>query len=56
MTGLQVSDVDLSGARIENGDLTGLEIADCRLTGARINGVLIEDLLDAYRTLQQGKS
>ena len=37
------------GASIENANLTGLNISGCNLTRMRIDGILVEDLLAAYR-------
>lgn len=45
---------DLSTARFERCNLSGVDIRDCDLTGMRIDGVSVEELLEAYRA-QQGR-
>jgi uncharacterized protein YjbI with pentapeptide repeats len=42
-------DVDLTGVTIHNANLSGLQISDANLTGASLNGILLSDLLAAYR-------
>ncbi|QFS83199.1 Pentapeptide repeats (8 copies) [Roseivivax sp. THAF40] len=46
-----ISDARLRGVRIENADLTDLTLCDCRLAGATIDGVPVEAMIAAYRTL-----
>lgn len=49
--GCTFDDAKLLNARMFRSDLSGLEINGCKLDGAIINGIPIEKLLDAYRTL-----
>jgi uncharacterized protein YjbI with pentapeptide repeats len=44
-----VHNVKLCGLRISNADLRGTEIVDSLMAGMTIDGIAIEDLLDAYR-------
>lgn len=45
---LRFEDCNLEGSTITNCNLANLNISACTLTGMTINGILVEDLLDAY--------
>lgn len=45
---LKFEDCNLEGSTITDCNLVNLNIRDCTLTGMTINGILVEDLLDAY--------
>ncbi|GGB05345.1 hypothetical protein GCM10011491_36900 [Brucella endophytica] len=49
MSGWYVNDVNLSGSCFHNINLSGAEFANCRLTGATWDGVLLGDMLAAYK-------
>ncbi|MCF1435264.1 pentapeptide repeat-containing protein [Agrobacterium vitis] len=51
LSGLRVNDVNLSGAEIHDANLSGLQIVGCRMTGATIDGISVEELLAAYRSV-----
>ncbi|SIQ13904.1 Pentapeptide repeat-containing protein [Rhizobium sp. RU20A] len=53
MTGWHVNDVNLAGSTFQHVNLSGAIFSDCRLHGATLEGVPIEDLVDAYRTRPQ---
>ena len=38
--------------QIRNADLTGASVADSRTDGMTIEGILVSDLIAAYRTVQ----
>jgi uncharacterized protein YjbI with pentapeptide repeats len=44
-----VRNAKLCGLRIVNADLRGAEIIDSLTDGMTINGIAVEDMLDAYR-------
>jgi len=44
--------VNLSGLKIRQANLQGADIAECRIDGVKINGILLTDLLAAYRASQ----
>ncbi|RYU92501.1 pentapeptide repeat-containing protein [Mucilaginibacter terrigena] len=46
---LKFEDCNLEGSTIDDCDLSGVAISDCNLTGMTINGILVEDLLAAYK-------
>lgn len=52
MTGWYVNDVNLSGSRFENVNLSGVSFSSCRLPGARLDGVPLEEMVEAYRKSQ----
>jgi len=45
---LRFEDCYLANTTITNCNLSGIVIDDCNVTGMKINGILLEDLLDAY--------
>jgi uncharacterized protein YjbI with pentapeptide repeats len=45
---LKFEDCDLNGSEIINCDLSDVTLRDCNTTGMTINGVLVDDLLQAY--------
>jgi len=45
---LRFEDCYLADSTIPNCNLSGIVIDDCNVTGMKINGILLEDLLDAY--------
>jgi uncharacterized protein YjbI with pentapeptide repeats len=45
---LKFEDCELSESTITNCNLTGVSIDKCELKGMKINGILVEDLLNAY--------
>jgi|SRR5579872_4361861 len=45
---LRFEDCDLNSSTITNCNLRGVSISDCNLYGMTINGILVEDLLEAY--------
>jgi len=47
---LKFENCDLNSSVIVDCDLSGASISDCNLTGMTINGILVEDLLKAYKT------
>ena len=49
MTGWQVQDANLSGAVFENLNLSGAVLTNCRTAGVIIDGVLLDDMIAAYR-------
>jgi uncharacterized protein YjbI with pentapeptide repeats len=56
MSGWRVSKVNLAGLKLANANLAGAAIADCRLDGMTIDGILVTDLLDAYRAARPSES
>ena len=46
---LRFENCDLNGSTITNCDLGNVIIDDCNLKGMKINGILVEDLLKAYK-------
>ncbi len=48
LSGWRINDVNLAGTRIEAANLSGVVFNNCRWTNATINGVAVQDLLDAY--------
>ena len=46
---LKFENCELSGSSITNCNLSGMSIADCNLSGMTINGILVEDMLKAYK-------
>ncbi|TFF39544.1 pentapeptide repeat-containing protein [Mucilaginibacter psychrotolerans] len=46
---LRFEDSDLNGSTISNCDLSNVAISDCETRGMTINGILVNDLLAAYR-------
>ena len=51
LRGADFSDVTLAGAKIANACLADVSITDADCTGMRIDGILVADLLRAYRRL-----
>ena len=49
MSGWCVDKVNLSGLRLTHANLAGASIKDCRLEGLTIDGILVTELLAAYR-------
>jgi uncharacterized protein YjbI with pentapeptide repeats len=45
---LKFEDCDLNGSEIINCDLSDVTLRNCNTTGMTINGVLVDDLLQAY--------
>lgn len=54
LNGASLQNVDLSGVKLCNANLSNLSIEDANLAGMSIDGVLVTELLDAYR-LQKGR-
>ncbi|PZQ83612.1 MAG: hypothetical protein DI549_07085 [Ancylobacter novellus] len=52
-SGLALECANVSGARITRADLVGVSIAECRLDGMRIDGILVTDMLAAYRAAHE---
>jgi len=46
---LKFDNCDLNGSVITDCNLSGVSVRDCNLTGMTINGILVEDLLKAYK-------
>jgi len=46
---LKFEDCDLNSSTITNCNLSGVAISDCNLSGATIDGIPVDDLLNAYR-------
>jgi uncharacterized protein YjbI with pentapeptide repeats len=46
---LRFDNCDLQGSTINNCNLADASISDCEIKGMKINGILLEDLLKAYR-------
>jgi uncharacterized protein YjbI with pentapeptide repeats len=46
---VRFEDCDLTGSTITNCNLGDISIEDCNLAGMKINGILVEDLLRAYK-------
>jgi len=44
----RMENVNMSGSTIVNCDLSDVDIRDCRIDGLRINGIPVEELLEAY--------
>ena len=49
LAGAGFDDVSLVGATMRNANLTGLNIAGCRMDRMRIEGVLVTELLAAWK-------
>lgn len=49
----QFSDTNLSSAEFSNVNFTSAHFENCDFNGATLNGVLIEDLMIAYRLLKR---
>jgi uncharacterized protein YjbI with pentapeptide repeats len=49
LRGAEFDDVALTGAKIRNACLGDVTIADANYTGMRIEGILVTELLRAYR-------
>ena len=47
---LRFEDCDLNNSTITDCNLSGVTISDCNLSGMKINGILIEDLLEAIKS------
>jgi|SRR5437588_6961061 len=45
---LRFEDCDLNNSTINHCNLSGVSISNCNLYGMTINGILVEDLLEAY--------
>lgn len=52
MTGWDVNDVNMSGSEFQNINLSGVSFSNCRTSGVKLDGVLLEDMVAAYRKLQ----
>ncbi|MGO6984794.1 pentapeptide repeat-containing protein [Rhizobium leguminosarum] len=52
MTGWYVNDVNLSGSRFQNINLSGVAFSNCRIPGAMLDGVPLEEIVEAYRKSQ----
>jgi len=46
---LKFDNCDLNDSTITDCNLNGVNISNCNLTGMSINGILVEDLLQAYK-------
>jgi uncharacterized protein YjbI with pentapeptide repeats len=49
LTGTSISNANLSGTVLDDVNLTGALISNANVTGMRINGILVDDLMRAYR-------
>jgi hypothetical protein len=49
MSGWKVHNVNLAGLKIVNANLAGASITQGRMEGMTIDGILVSDLLEAYR-------
>ena len=49
LSGSRFTDVNLSRVTIENVNLSGVKISDCNIDGMTIEGILLTDLIAAYR-------
>ena len=49
MSGALFENVLLIGAAIRSANLNGLHVSECNVAGMRIDGILVSDLLAAYR-------
>jgi uncharacterized protein YjbI with pentapeptide repeats len=47
--GLAFEECDLNGTTIRGCDLSGVEISGCELKGMKIDGVLVAEMMEAYR-------
>lgn len=57
MKGARWSDVDMTGLSIVNANLAGASIAESNLEGLTIDGVLVTEMMAAYKASRlQGKS
>lgn len=52
MTGWQVNDVNLSGSQFQNINLSGVTFSNCRIPGVMLDGVPLEEIVEAYRKAQ----
>ncbi len=52
MSGWRVHDVNLSGLRITKANLAGVTISESRFEGMMIEGILVSDLMAAYKAAQ----
>ncbi|MBD9647727.1 pentapeptide repeat-containing protein [Ensifer sp. PDNC004] len=52
MTGWYVNDVNLSGAQFQNINLSGAAFSNCRIAGVTLDGVPLEEIVEAYRKSQ----
>ena len=55
MSGWRVDNVNLAGLKVSDANLAGASIKDCRLEGMTIDGILVTELLQAYRATQAVK-
>jgi uncharacterized protein YjbI with pentapeptide repeats len=55
MSGWRVHDVNLAGLKIDKANLAGASITKGRMEGMTIEGILVSDLLAAYRASTSGK-
>ena len=49
LSGSAFTETNLSGATFANVNLTGASIEDCQIAGMTIEGIVVSDLLSAYR-------
>jgi uncharacterized protein YjbI with pentapeptide repeats len=49
MSGVTVTDCNLGGVTIADCNLSGVALRDCNITGMTIEGIPVEELLQAYR-------
>ncbi|AHG49610.1 hypothetical protein RLEG12_01690 (plasmid) [Rhizobium leguminosarum bv. trifolii CB782] len=52
MSGWFVNDVNLSGSRFQNINLSGVAFSNCSMPGAMLDGVPLEEIVEAYRKSQ----
>lgn len=52
MTGWLVNDVNLSGSRFQYINLSGVAFSNCRIPGATLDGVPLDEIVEAYRKSQ----
>src|SRR5947209_20280559 len=56
LSGWKVSDVNLAGLKIVKANLAGASISQGRMEGMTIEGILVSDLLAAYRATQPAEN
>jgi uncharacterized protein YjbI with pentapeptide repeats len=50
LAGATIHNANLAGLRIGDANLTGVSIVDCRTDGMTINGILVAEMVAAYKT------
>jgi uncharacterized protein YjbI with pentapeptide repeats len=49
LAGAAFTNVNLSGLTIEDANMTGVKLIDARVDGMTINGILVSEMMSAYR-------